>query len=76
MRPVPLMMWEMPKCFRTNQLGWGELFPSITYSWYIEGADKRILIDTSARAELFRSLPKRNLGTPEEKLKHFGVKTF
>ena len=73
-RPMPLMMWEMPKCFWTNQLGWGELFPSITYSWYIEGPDKKILVDTSARAELFRFGPKRNLATPEEKLKQFGLK--
>ena len=73
-RPMGLMQWDMPKCFMTNQFGWGEIVPAIAYSWYIEGADKKILVDTSSRAELLRFVPKRNLITPEDKLKEFGLK--
>ena len=73
-RPMALMTWDMPKCNWTNQFGWGESFPSITYSWYIEGPDKKILVDTALRANLLRFGPKRDLTTPEERLKDFGLK--
>ncbi len=73
-RPMPLMTWDMPKCFMTNQFGWGEIVPAIAYSWYIEGANKKILVDTSSRAQLLRFGPWKNLATPEEKLKEFGLK--
>jgi glyoxylase-like metal-dependent hydrolase (beta-lactamase superfamily II) len=68
------MQWDMPKCFMTNQFGWGEIVPAIAYGWYIEGPDKKILFDTSSRAELLRFAPWKNLTTPEEKLKEFGLK--
>ncbi len=73
-RPMPLMGWDMPKCFMTNQFGWGELVPAIAYSWFIEGSDKKILVDTSSRAQLLRFGNWKNIITPEEKLKEFGVK--
>ena len=73
-RPMALFTQDMPKCFLTNQLGWGEVVPRVSYSWYIEGPDKKILVDTSSRAQLLRMTPWTNLATPEEKLKEFGLK--
>ena len=73
-RPMALMTWDMPKMFLTNQYGWGELVPAISYSWYIEGPEKKVLVDTGCRANIFRFTGKRNLTTPEAKLKEFGLK--
>ena len=73
-RPMPLMTWDMPKCFMTNQIGWNETVPAIAYGWFIEGPDKKVLVDTSSRAQLLRFGPWKNLATPEELLKKWGVK--
>jgi N-acyl homoserine lactone hydrolase len=73
-RPMPLMQWDMPKTYMTNQIGWGETVAAIAYSWYIEGAGKKILVDTGSRAQLLRFGPWKNLATPEEILKKWGLK--
>jgi len=71
---MPILGWDMPKHLLANQLGIGEFVPSIAYSWYIEGPEKKILIDTSCRSSLLRFASKQDLVTPEDKLQEFGLK--
>jgi glyoxylase-like metal-dependent hydrolase (beta-lactamase superfamily II) len=73
-RPVPLMGWNIPKTNMTSNLGLGEVIPVIAYSWFIEGPDKKILVDTASRMQLLRFGNGSNFGTPESRLKELGLK--
>lgn len=73
-RPMGLVGCDMPVNHVCSQYGFGETFTAIAYSWYIEGPDKKILVDTSTRANLLRFPGKKDYITPEERLKDFGLK--
>jgi N-acyl homoserine lactone hydrolase len=68
------MGWDIPKTTMTNHLGINEMIPIIAYSWYIEGPDKKILVDTASRTQLLRFGGGKNFISPEDKLKEFGLK--
>jgi hypothetical protein len=44
------------------------------YSWYIEGPAKKIIVDTGSRMQMYSFPNWKNIGTPEERLKDFGLK--
>jgi len=72
-RPMAIGEVDIPKELMTNQFGLGETITEVVYSWYIEGPEKNILVDTGCRMQLLR-FPARKIKDPEERLKDFGLK--
>ena len=73
-RPMAIGTVDIPKMLMTNQYGIGEVITEGVYSWYIEGPKENILIDTACRMQLLRFPVSKNVITPEQRLKDFGLK--
>jgi N-acyl homoserine lactone hydrolase len=76
-RPLPLVKMEIDMGILMYRHRYGEKFQSPTYCWYIEGADKHILVDTGTEAELatsYRGFPAQKIMTFDEALAKVGLK--
>ena len=76
-RPLLLTKMEIDMGILLYRYRYGEKFMSPTYSWYIEGADRHILIDTAADADMatsYRGFPAEKVATFEEALGSLGLK--
>ena len=51
-RPLPLASVELDMASFTFGMNWGKKIRATYYCWYIEGADKHILVDTGADVKL------------------------
>ena len=70
-RPLPLSLMELDMAVLMYRFNYGKKIWIPNYSWYIEGADKNILVDTAADAKLateFRGLPAKPVASFEEAL--------
>ncbi len=76
-RPLPLVKMEVDLGIFMYRHRYGEKFQAPTYCWYIEGADKHILVDTGTEAELatsYRGFPAQKIMTFDEALGKVGLK--
>lgn len=70
-RPLPLSLMELDMAVLMYRFNYGKKIWIPNYFWYIEGADKNILVDTAADAQLateFRGLPAKPVASFEEAL--------
>lgn len=75
--PLPLCTIELDMAVLTYRFNYGKKIQVPVVAWYIEGADKRILVDTAANANLaieFRGLPAAEIKSFESALAGVGVK--
>jgi N-acyl homoserine lactone hydrolase len=75
--PLPLCTIELDMAVLTYRFNYGKKIQVPVAAWYIEGADKRILVDTAANANLaieFRGLPAAEIKSFESALAGVGVK--
>jgi len=76
-RPLLLTKMEIDLGILLYRYRYGEKFMSPVCFWYIDGADKHILVDTGADAELattYRGFPAEKVTTFEEALAGLGLK--
>jgi len=76
-RPLPLVKMEIDMGILMYRHRYGEKFQSPSYCWYIEGADKHILVDTATEAELamsYRGFPAEKIMSFDEALAKVGLK--
>jgi len=76
-RPLTLARVEADMSMLTYRFNYGKKFWGAYIAWYIEGADKRILVDTSADAKFateFRGFPAKEVSTFEDALAGIGLK--
>ncbi len=75
-KPLPLSVIELDMAVFTYRFNYGKKIRVPNIAWYIEGADKHILVDTSAGAELatkFRGFPAEEITSFEEALAGLGL---
>lgn len=75
--PLPLTIIELDMAVFTYRFNYGKKVRLPITSWYIEGADKRILVDTAADAKLatqFRGIPSEEIATFDDALAGLGLK--
>ena len=74
-RPIPLIYGPMLQAKMLNQWFWQDSITDAFYCWYIEGASKRILVDSGIgighNDDMFQ--PKERFQTLEEGLKKLGL---
>ena len=76
-RPLPLSIIELDMAVFTYRFNYGKKIRVPLTCWYIEGADKNILVDTAADAKLatqFRGFPAEEISTFEDALAGLGLK--
>ena len=76
-KPLPLSKMQLDMGFMTYVRNYGIKKWLAAYTWYIEGGDKRILVDTGAEAEFiksYRGLPAEKIMSFEEALATVGLK--
>ena len=76
-RVLPLSAMELDKAVLMYRFHYGQKLLVPNVMWYIEGADKNILVDTAADAKLaseFRGLPAEEIMSFEEALSSVGLK--
>ena len=76
-RPLALTSVENDMSVFTYRFHYGRKIRTPYYIWYIEGADKHILIDTGADAQLardFRGFPAQDISSFEDALASLGLK--
>jgi len=76
-RPLPLSTIELDMAVFTYRFNYGKKIRVPLTCWYIEGADKNILVDTAADAKLatqFRGFPAEEISTFEDALAGLGLK--
>lgn len=76
-RPLLLMTMELDMGILMYRYKYGTKFQSPAFFWYIEGADRNILVDSSADAELatsHRGFPAKKIMSFEEALASVGLK--
>ena len=76
-KPLPLIKMEIDMGRMTYLYNYGMKHQVVAYSWYIEGADQNILVDTGADVEVamgFRGLPAKEIMTFEDALASVGLK--
>ncbi len=75
--PLPLSVIELDMSVFTYRFNYGKKIRVPLTSWYIEGADKKILVDTAADAKLatqFRGFPAEEISTFEDALARVDLK--
>jgi len=75
--PLPLASMESDLAVFTYRFNYGTTVRVPLMFWYIEGADKHILVDTAADAKIatdFRGFPTDHIATFEEALSGIGLK--
>lgn len=76
-RPLPLSVMEIDMAVLTYRFNYGKKIMVPNCCWYIEGADKNILVDTAADAKLateFRGFPAKAVASFEDALGGLGLK--
>jgi glyoxylase-like metal-dependent hydrolase (beta-lactamase superfamily II) len=76
-RPLPLSVMELDMAVLMYRFNYGKKIMVPNCCWYIEGADKHILVDTAADAKLataFRGLPAKEVASFESALGSIGLK--
>ncbi len=76
-RPLPLSVIELDMAVLTYRFNYGKKLRVPIVAWYIEGANKHILVDTAADAKLateFRGLPAEEVMPFEKALGSVGLK--
>ena len=76
-RVLPLSSMELDKAVLMYRFHYGQKIQVPNVMWYIEGADKHILVDTAADAKLataFRGLPAKEILSFEAALASVGLK--
>jgi N-acyl homoserine lactone hydrolase len=76
-RALPLSSMELDKAVLMYRFHYGQKVQVPNVMWYIEGAEKNILVDTAADAKLateFRGLPAKEIMSFEEALGSVGLK--
>ncbi len=76
-RPLPLSIIELDMAVFTYRFNYGKKVRVPLTAWYIEGSDKRILVDTASDAKLatqFRGFPAEEIATFEDALGGLGLK--
>lgn len=76
-RPLALISMENDMSNFTYRFNFGKKIQLPVYCWYIEGADKHILIDTGADAKMameFRGFPAKEIAPFEDALASVGLK--
>jgi hypothetical protein len=76
-RALPLSSMELDKAVLMYRFNYGQKIQVPNVMWYIEGADKNILVDTAADAKLateFRGLPAKEIMSFESALASVGLK--
>lgn len=74
--PIPLVEMESDKSLMTYRLNFGEIIKPVTYVWYIEGAQERILVDAGASAQYFskvRGVPAKTIQPLDAGLHKLGI---
>ena len=74
-RPIPLITVEMPQSMMTYLWGFDRRATQGLYSWYIEGASSKIVVDTGCGLEMFqaRVFSAQQVQTLEQGLSRVGV---
>jgi N-acyl homoserine lactone hydrolase len=76
-RPLPLASFEMDMSVFTYRFNYGKKIWLPIYCWYIQGADKHILVDTGAdasQAMQYRGFPAKDIASFEDALATVGLK--
>jgi glyoxylase-like metal-dependent hydrolase (beta-lactamase superfamily II) len=76
-KALPLSSMELDKAVLMYRFNYGQKIQVPNVMWYIEGADKNILVDTAADAKLateFRGLPAKEIMSFEKALASVGLK--
>jgi N-acyl homoserine lactone hydrolase len=76
-KSLPLAVIELDQAVLTYRFNYGKKIKNALCFWYIEGADKQILVDTSADAKMaqqFRGIPGEEIMSFEDALASVGVK--
>jgi glyoxylase-like metal-dependent hydrolase (beta-lactamase superfamily II) len=76
-RPLPLANIELDMSAMTYRFNYGKKKFLPCYCWYIEGADKHILVDTATDAKFateFRGIPAEKIASFEDALAGVGLK--
>jgi len=74
-RPMPIVEETNDKSLMTYLMGMGTAIPIGVYIWLVEGASKKVLIDTGCSADYLNSIgfPSKQLSTQEEELEKVGL---
>lgn len=76
-RALPLSSMELDKAVLMYRFHYGQKIQVPNVTWYIEGADKNILVDTAAEAgpaKEFRGIPAKEIMSFEDALASVGLK--
>lgn len=75
-KPLPILKIEGEMGFQTYRMNYGTKIPLGVYSWYIEGADKNVLVDTAVAASYMQSrgFPAEEVLSFENALAELGLK--
>lgn len=76
-RPLPLLRIDLDMGFLTYLYNYGTKHSTVTYCWYIEGADQNILVDSGADVEVainWRGIPAEEIMTFEDALASLELK--
>jgi N-acyl homoserine lactone hydrolase len=73
--PIPLVEVEFPKPKMTHLLNFREMVPIVIYVWYLEGTDKKTIVDAGITAERLasRGYKVKPIQTLDEGLKKVGL---
>ena len=74
--PIPLLEFELDKSRMTNAFNSGQPITLIVYTWYIEGARDRILVDAGPSVEYYtkvRGISVREIQSLESGLDELGI---
>lgn len=74
-RPLPIFDTTLDKSLMTYLMNMGQLITVTVYIYYIEGPDKKIIVDTGGAAETFNriGLPANQISSPEAELGKLGL---
>jgi glyoxylase-like metal-dependent hydrolase (beta-lactamase superfamily II) len=75
--PIPLVEVEFPKPKMTHLLSFGESIPIVIYVWYLEGTEKKTIVDAGITAERLasRGYKVKPIQTLAEGLRKVGLTT-
>lgn len=76
-KALPLSSMELDKAVLMYRFHYGQKIQVPNVMWFIEGAEKNILVDTASEAKLateFRGLPSKEIIPFEESLASVGLK--
>lgn len=76
-RPVPLCRGERDGSIQTYLMNMGKPFKMCIYSWYIEGSEPKVVVDTGCQADLLIShigLPTQHIQSLDEGYSKIGIR--